>query len=608
MNELQPVALGSAPADVVVRDGRVYAGGSFHDRDVAIRGDRIAALLDDSIPVTGPETTVIDASNHLVLPGLIDAHEHADVHLSIERKATALLETGTTSVVSESSGLGTAFGVRGVETLLDVTADLPLSVFLSVPPQLLYDTFEPTRADEAEATALEELFTHERIVAVGEVDWIHVVGRDSPAERLFDQAERENARVVGHGAGCSGDRLRAYATVVGNDHEAITTDGVLERAANGIHVVGRYGSIRDDLDALTTALIDPDSPLDPTNVSLSTDGVWPEDLRDGFGMAEVVRKTVEEGVEPGVAIDAASKNPARHFGLPGRGAIEPGAYADLLVVPDLETMEVQCVVADGDVVVADGESRVSVPDVTYPEFVSEPIDLDVRPDHFVVSEADAPDGPVRAMAVGEGLLTTETRVEPDREAGHLGPAPERDVLTVTIFDRTGALDEQRERVDGQRERFDDQRDRVGDQREHVESDPFTGFLTGFGLEAGAVSTTVAWEVPAVVTVAADTSDAVVATERIATMGGGFAVAEAGEIVVDLPYAIGGAAADLPVETVADGFDSLREMLHSAGVTDERPLLTLQTLTFPGVPALKLSPSGYADLSTRSVVGLDSSAP
>ena len=587
MNELQPVARGSDPADVVVRDGRVYAGGSFRDRDVAIRGDRIAALLDDSTPVVGPETTVLDASNRLVLPGLIDAHEHADVHLSIERKATALLETGTTSVVSESSGLGTAFGVRGVETLLDVTADHPLSVFLSVPPQLLYDTFEPTRADEAEATALEELLTHERIVAVGEVDWIHVVGRDSPAERLFDRAERENVRVVGHGAGCSGDRLRAYATVVDNDHEAIATDGVLERAANGIHVVGRCGSIRDDLDALTAALIDPESPLDPTDVSLSTDGVWPEDLLDGFGMAEVVRRTIEAGVDPGVAIDAASKNPARHFGLPGRGVIEPGAYADLLVVPDLETMGVECVVADGDVVVADGESRLSVPDVTYPEFVSGTIDLDVRPDHFVVAESDALDGPVRAMAVGEGLLTTETMVEPDRETGNLGPAPERDVLTVTIFDRTGALDGQRERP---------------------ESNPFTGFLTGFGLETGAVSTTVAWEVPAVVTVAADTSDAVVATERIDSMGGGFAVAREGELVTELPYAVGGAAADLAVETVANGFAGLREALRSAGVTDERPLLTLQTLTFPGVPVLKLSPSGYADLSTRSIVGLDSSAP
>lgn len=586
MNELQPVALERADgiAELVVTGGRVYCSNrrEFLERDVAVVGDRIAALLEDADSVTGPETTVVDATDRVVLPGLIDAHTHADLQLVPERIVPGILAVGTTAIVTETSGLGLHFGARGVETTLERTADLPVTAYLTLPPQPFVDTFEPARGDDAELEAYADLLGRERVVGVGEIDWIHVVDRDTTLEALVDQAREAGAVVVGHGAGCRGDALRAFATVVDNDHEAITADGVCERGTNGLHVVGRCGSNRDDLPALAAAFPD----LDGGSVSLSTDGVWPNDLRDGFGMADVVRRAIEAGIPTRDAIDAATRNPAEHFGLEGRGRIAPGAYADVIVVDDLESMTVETVLTNGEQVVSEGTPNVEPRAEPYPDYVYEQVSVDLERDRFTAPLEAAVGGVVRAMAVDRGLVTTETTAEPAvvggtdssnaPDEGRLGPDPEADVLTATLLDREPGTDER----------------------------GFTGFLTGFGLEDGAVATSLTWEAIGLAVVAADTDDAVVAARRVAELGGGFAVARDGAVVADLELPVGGVATEAPVEDVVRGYDDLEDALRAAGVEIDRPLLTLQTLTFPGVPALKLTPSGYADVLGQRLVGVE----
>jgi adenine deaminase len=586
MNELQPVALEheGATADLIVEGGRVYCSNrrAFLDRDVAVVGDRIAALLEDAESVVGPETTRVSAADRVVLPGLIDAHTHADQQLVCERTVPSRLAAGTTSIVTECFGLGVVFGSRGAETLLERTADCPVTTYLTLPPGAFVDTFEPATGTPSELEALSNLLARDRVVGVGEIDWIHVVGRDAPIERLYERARDADARIVGHGAGCRGESLRAFATVVDNDHEPVSAEGIRERAENGIHAIARCGSVRDDLDALIEAFPD----VDRGSVSLSTDGVWPADILEGFGMAEIVRRLIEAGVRPADAIDAASRNPAAHFGLTDRGVVEPGAAADLVIVDDLETMAVETVLADGAVVVADGAPTVEVGTDPYPDYVYDTVSVDVARDRFTAPLEATPDGRVRAMAVDRGLVTTETTVDPgvvDAEAGsgrRLGPDPENDVLTATVLDRDPTTEER----------------------------GFTGFLTGYGLESGAIATTDTWETPGLTAVAASSDDAVVAAEHVASMGGGYAVARDGDVVADLALPVAGTAAETTPEAFDAAFRGLEDALREAGVGLERPLLTLQTLTFPGVPALKLTPSGYADVLGRSLVGLEPDPP
>lgn len=90
--------------DRVVRGGTVVTPGATFRGDIGIRGETIAAL-GDGLDTAGAD--VVDATGHLVLPGVLDVH----VHL-------ALPFCGTTS--SDDYRTGTRAGARGgVTTVID---------------------------------------------------------------------------------------------------------------------------------------------------------------------------------------------------------------------------------------------------------------------------------------------------------------------------------------------------------------------------------------------------------------------------------------------------------------------------------------------------------
>ncbi|USZ67831.1 amidohydrolase family protein [Halorussus salilacus] len=611
MNDLQPAALGETEADLVISGGRVFLPElrEFQARDVVVVDDRVAALPESADPVIGDDTRVITASDRVVAPGFVDAHTHLDLHQTFESAYHYAVEHGTTSVVSEVTGYGPAFGAEGVEQLLAATSYLPVRVRVTVPPQPLLDTFEPRRADDEEAQALADLLADDRVVGVGETDWIHAVGRDTPAELLYERAREEGKTVSGHAAGCSGEKLAAFATIIDDDHEAISGEGIIERVENGIHAIGRYGSIRDDMEAVGDAYPE----VDAAELSLSSDGMWPGDLIDVGYMDAVVRRAIEEGVEPVDALRMATLNPARHFGLDreGVGSLSPGSVADVVLIDDLEEVTVSTVVSGGEVVYNKGESTVAPRTHEYPDRFYDSVNVSTDPAEFRVPADAASDGEVRAIEYQGGLLSGETTVSPAVEGDELLADPDRDVLKVTLLDRHPEGDVSASEASG------------GSSDESDGGTGFTGFFTGYGLDRGAVATSVTWETTGVVAVGASDETMRAAVARVEEMGGGWAVvdevsaseasggpsgersgSDGGEVVAELPTRVGGICSDLEVEETAKLYSAVGNALGRLGADVERPMLAVQTLTFPGVPTLKLSFSGYADIPNREIVGLE----
>jgi adenine deaminase len=577
---------------------------------VVVVDDRVAALPEDATPVIGDETRVITATDRVVAPGFVDAHTHLDLHQTFENAYHYAIEGGTTTVVSEVTGYGPAFGAEGVEQFLAATSYLPVRVRAVVPPQPLLDTFEPRRADDEEADALADLLADDRVVGVGETDWIHAVGRDTPAELLYERADAEDKTVSGHAAGCSGEKLSAFATIIDDDHEAISGEDIVERVENGIHAIGRYGSIRDDVEAIGDAY--PEVPT--AELSLSTDGMWPRELIDEGYMDAVVRRAIEEGVEPADAIRMATLNPARHFGLAeeGVGSLSPGSVADVVLIDDLDEVNVTTVVSGGEVVYNKGESKVAPRTHEYPDHFYDSVNVSTDPEQFRVpadaasdgsggnesasgaSATDARPGAVRAVEYQQGLLSRETTVVPPVEGDELVADPEEGILKATLLDR------------------------------HPKGDGtgFTGFVTGLGIDSGAVATTLTWETTGVLAVGADDEAMQTAVERVAEMGGGWAVVDDGvsaagssggssdergesdgEVIAELPTRVAGVCSDLEVEETAKLYDAVESGLRRLGADADRPMLAVQTMTFPGVPKLKFSFSGYADILNRDLLGL-----
>lgn len=571
---LHSVLFGSEDADLVLTGGEVLSTTrrTVVDGPLAIRGDRIAGIPRDPETVIGPETQVIDVSGQVLAPGFIDAHTHLDLHQTIDRSYPSTLAGGTTMLVSEVAAFGPAYGAAGVEAFLESTADLPVKVFATVPPQPLFDMFEPSQATAAETEALVSLLDRDRVVGVGETAWIRMVGRQSGAQPLYDAAKARGMTISGHGAGVSGVKLQAFGTIVTDDHEAISAEGIFERLDAGIHPIGRYGSIRDDMDAFIEAA----SAVDSAELSLSTDGMWPHDLVETGHMDAVIDRAIDGGVDPIEAIVMATRTPARHFGLQGLGTLAPGTPADIVVLPAIDEPSPSLVVADGEVVVDEDGPTVSEP--TGFEFPAEMLSLPamtVAASDFEIAESDGIDGPVRAISSEGPLLTGETTVSPPRADGDLHSDVDQDILKISLFDRSH---------DGNR-------------------GPFTGFIQGLGLESGAVATSVTWETPGLLVVGTSNEAMARAANHVLDMDGGWAVSDEGSVTADLRTPIGATCADLSTARTAARYSEVKAAVNDLGTKSDRPLLRLQTLAFVGVPSLKLAFSGYADIRAGEIVGL-----
>jgi len=68
----------------------------------------------------------------------------------------------------------------------------------------------------------------------------------------------------------------------------------------------------------------------------------------------MIKKAIHLGLDPATAVQLVTLNPAGYFGLKDRGAIAPGYSADIAVLDDLESFEVTSVCKDGRIVVDHG--------------------------------------------------------------------------------------------------------------------------------------------------------------------------------------------------------------------------------------------------------------
>lgn len=101
--------------DLVIRGGRIVdgTGNPWFNGDVAIRGDRIAAVG----RVTGTAEREIDATGLVVAPGFIDIHSHSDFQLLEDGHAQSKIRQGvTTEILGEGNSAGPYRGRLSVQS------------------------------------------------------------------------------------------------------------------------------------------------------------------------------------------------------------------------------------------------------------------------------------------------------------------------------------------------------------------------------------------------------------------------------------------------------------------------------------------------------------
>lgn len=123
-----------------------------------------------------------------------------------------------------------------------------------------------------------------------------------------------------------------------------------------------------------------------------------------------------------------------------------------------------------------------------------------------------------------------------------------------------------------------------------------GYVKGYGLQRGAVATSVAHDSHNIIAIGAGDDDLALAINRIAQLEGGMVVVENGHILSELPLPVAGLMSDAPLEEVNDRLEQAKAAAHRLGVSPGiDPFMTLSFLSLPVIPALKITTHGVFDV-------------
>ena len=247
------VALGSTPADLVIRGARlldVFTATFLDRQQVAIANGQIAFVGPDAGHTIGPGTRQLEADGQTVLPGLIDGHTHNfAARYSLDEFLRYAVPGGTTTVITEITELGNVEGDLGLKAALDALLEQPIKLFATLPPLVALLPHMESVAPSLEQ--YRELLARPEVLGLGEVYWGPVTRGDERLLSLIESTLALGKVVEGHGAGAHGPKLQSYVCAgISSDHEPITAETGLERLWLGQTLMVRDGEIRQDLEAL----------------------------------------------------------------------------------------------------------------------------------------------------------------------------------------------------------------------------------------------------------------------------------------------------------------------------------------------------------------------
>ena len=545
---------GAAPADLVLKGGRVFdlVTGALTQTDVAICGDRIVGTHGD---YSGARQ--IDARGKIIVPGFIDTHLHVESSLVTPHEFDRLvLPHGVTTAICDPHEIANVLGLPGMQYFLDcareTAMDLRVNLSSCVPA-----THLETSGARLEAGDLAPLMNHDRVIGLAEFMNFPGVLAAAP-DALAKLALFQNGHIDGHAPLLRGRDLNGYlAAGIRTDHETTTAEEALEKLAKGMHVLIREGSVSKDLHALAGIITERHSPF----IAFCTDDRNPLDIFEEGHLDFMIRTAISLGAPPLAAYRAASISGARAFGLRDRGLVAPGWRADLVLLDDLETCAVSAVISAGRLV--DGAlfaARKKVAPVGRHSVKATPVSAG-----DFAARGSGPSASVIGVTPGK-IITQHLRMSLPYANGERRIDLSQDAIKVAVVARHG-----------------------------VNRNIATGFVHGFGMQRGAIASSVGHDSHNICVIGVSEADMAVAVNRLIDIEGGFAVAEGGAVRAEIALPVAGLMSLLSYEAVRARLTPLRAAARALGVALPEPFLQVAFLPLPVIPHLKITDMGLVDV-------------
>ncbi|OIQ27614.1 MAG: adenosine deaminase [Alphaproteobacteria bacterium MedPE-SWcel] len=445
--DLIDVALGKRPADRLLRLDRLLDTGTAlwrEDVEIAIYRGRVAYV--------GPRGSYIGTADEVVarpglyaVPGLGEVHKHIESsHVTPEYEARLVLPHGNTWTCEASHEFSNVVPDRTLDFWEAARkAGSHLKIFplpgSAVPPTAWEHGAHLDGADQSQF-----LSQSPWVAGLDEVmDWPAVKGRDNPAhERLWSMiiaTWTARAVVEGHAAGIRDlPNINGFAASgIASDHEAWTAEEAFEKLQAGLFVEIRIHTGEEIIKGLLDRGL-----KDWSQVALATDDRPASEVFATGATDRNVRMAINAGLSPEIAVQLVTINPARHMRLtPWVGSVTPGRFADLVLLSDLEQFEIDQVWADGRQVSRGAEFIADVPQIDWPDWATQSINIgrDLTAADFAIKAAPGRDtmqaAVLRPFHWADDFLTFEMPVR----NGEVQRDASRNLTKFAIIDRYSGL-------------------------------------------------------------------------------------------------------------------------------------------------------------------------
>lgn len=543
-------------ADIVIKNATYVdvLSGEIRQGDIAIADGTIIGIGEFEGKAN------IDASGLTVIPGLIDAHIHLESSMVAPAEfAKAVLPHGTTAVATDPHEIANVMGFDGIEYLLEATENLPVDVFFELPSCIPATPHEENGCDFDYNEAV-YFYDNPRFVGLGEMmNYPGVIAREEDILKRIEAARTRGLAVDGHAPGLSGAALKAYvAAGIRSDHECTTAEEAQEKIDAGMSIMIREGTAAHNLDALLPILTAENADA----IMFCSDDKHPSDLLHKGHIDTLCRRAIAAGVDPVLAVKAATINAARYFKLEKRGAIALGYKADLVILDSLENFNVRIVIKNGKIAFDDqGLRPFDAPTVKEEirKAAHRTFDLpSLTPRSFSL------EGETAVLGVVPGELAT-------KRCGYASKIdPENDILKIAVVERhrnTGHIG--------------------------------VGFICGYGLKGGAIATSIAHDAHNLIIVGTNEEDMALAGNFIAENEGGIAVVRNGKALASVSLPIAGLMSEEPLETVNEKLERAKAAAFSLGVSKKiDPFMTLSFMSLTVIPELRITTKGMFDVATQ----------
>ena len=567
--ELMDAAAVKITIDTVIKNGNIvdvitkniYPGG------IAIHKGFIVGVGE----VSGYKSKeTLDVKGQYLVPGFMDAHMHVEPTLLIPRElAKLLIPHGVLTLFADTMEIANVFGVKGIELFLKLADAAPIRILVELPSRVPTAEGLETTGGKLGLDETKQLLKYPEVISLGELNFQNLfTNPDFFVKKII--ATREAKKIVnGHAPQLTGKKLNTYIVAgINDDHESISGTEVIEKLRKGLKIFVREGSTERNLEDILTHIKDKIN--DFRNIMFCTDDKMANDIEREGHIDYNIRKTIELGYDPIVAIQMATINMATNFRLDDLlGSLSVGRIADILVINNLEKVDISTVFYEGSLVYREGTYLARDKHVEIPEWAlnSVHVNKDITPEDLLI-KTDIQKGKAKVRVIKlipRQIVNEELIRELPIEKGFILPDIEKDIIHIAVVDRHKATKN------------------IG-----------KGFVNGFGLKRGAIGGTFAHDHHNIILVGSNHRDMYKAIKVLEKMKGGFVVIADNEVIESLQLRLAGLLSLDEAEKVSQKLEKINDAARGLGCTLEAPFMQLQFVSLPSVPKFGITDRGLID--------------